>query len=100
MSQKSRLPLAYFSVIAMASMGTACSDDHDIDSDEQARRAYLGLDTSIEKSVNLGFDGFNSASSANIESQIVEGDDTGTLGFPPFSGHLTYAASTTVFAAS
>ncbi len=57
---------------------TACSDDA-IDSDEEARRAYLGLDTSIEKSLTLGFDGFNSASSANISPQQTTGDSSGTL---------------------
>ncbi len=60
------------------SLSAACSDD-DIDSDEEARRAYLGLDQSIEKSLNLGFDGFNAASSANIDPQMTDGDDTGTL---------------------
>jgi hypothetical protein len=51
----------------------ACSDDS-ISSDEQARRAYLGLDKSIGKSITLGFDGFNAASSANIDPQMVAGD--------------------------
>lgn len=57
----------------------ACGDDDAIDSDEQARRAYLGLDPSIEKSLELGFAGFNSATSANISPQATEGDATGTL---------------------
>lgn len=56
----------------------ACSSDG-VDSDEQARRAYLGLDKSIGKSINLGFDGFNMASSANITPQMTTGDKAGTL---------------------
>lgn len=56
----------------------ACSSDT-VSSDEQARRAYLGLDTSIGKSITLGFDGFNSASSANISPQMVAGDKAGML---------------------
>jgi hypothetical protein len=56
----------------------ACSSDG-IDSDEEARRAYLGLDGSIEKSINLGFDGFNTASSANISPQATTGTLAGTL---------------------
>ncbi len=56
----------------------ACGDD-DIDSDEAARRAYLGLDLSVEKALNLGFAGFNAASSANIDPQSGPGDATGTL---------------------
>lgn len=57
---------------------TACGDD-DISSDEQARRAYLGLDNSISKSLQLGFAGFNAASSANIPLQTTAGDASGTL---------------------
>lgn len=56
----------------------ACDGD-DIDSDEEARRAYLGLDTSIEKSITLGFQGFNAASSANIDPQSVTGTVAGNL---------------------
>jgi len=64
------------SVLALSAL--ACSDEG-IDSDEEARRAYLGLDTSIGKSLTLGFEGFNAASSANIPPQSTDGDDTGTL---------------------
>ena len=56
----------------------ACSDEA-IDSDEEARRAYLGLDASIEKSLNLGFAGFNAADSANIDPQAGTGDAAGAL---------------------
>jgi hypothetical protein len=63
-----------YSLILLA----ACSSN-DVDSDEQARRAYLGLDTSIEKSLALGFDGFNSASSANISPQVTTGTKAGML---------------------
>ena len=56
----------------------ACSDD-EIDSDEAARRAYLGLDTSIQKSIDLGFQGFNAATSANIDPQMTTGTKAGTL---------------------
>jgi hypothetical protein len=65
-------------VALLAAAGSGCSDDP-IDSDEEARRAYLGLDGSIEKSLNLGFDGFNAASSANIDPQATVGDAAGAL---------------------
>lgn len=69
--------LAY---ICVAVLAVGCGDDDDgIDSNEAARRAYLGLDGSIGKSLNLGFDGFNAASSANIDPQAGEGDEAGTL---------------------
>jgi hypothetical protein len=50
-----------------------------VTSEEQARRAYLGLDTHIDKSITLGFLGFNAASSANISPQMTKGTATGTL---------------------
>lgn len=50
-----------------------------MNSDEEARRAYLGLDGSVSKSLTLGFAGFNSASSANIDAQLVSGTSAGTL---------------------
>jgi hypothetical protein len=63
----------------VALLGAAACSDDPIDSDEEARRAYLGLDGSIEKSLNLGFDGFNAASSANIDPQTTTGDAAGAL---------------------
>jgi len=65
-------------LLAIALTG-ACGDDGEIDSDEAARRAYLGLDQSIEASIALGFDGFNAASSANIAAQAAPGLVSGTL---------------------
>src|SRR5687768_3706351 len=50
-----------------------------VKSDEDAQRAYLGLDRSIAKSLQLGFTGFNAASSANIAPQTATGDASGTL---------------------
>jgi hypothetical protein len=54
----------------------ACDD---ISSDEEAELAYLGLDTAVEKSLILGFDGFNAASSANIDAQSTTGGISGTI---------------------
>ena len=64
--------------ITLLGVFVGCSDDG-VDSDEEARRAYLGLDKSIEKSLNLGFAGFNAASSANIAPQAGTGDAAGTV---------------------
>ena len=71
-------------ILACSLLATAvgCSDDETVDSNEAARRAYLGLDGSIAKSITLGFQGFNAASSANIAPQMTVGtapDGTGTL---------------------
>ncbi len=67
-------------VLISAPLFAACSSDgDDIDSDEEARRAYYGLDESIGKSITLGFAGFNSASSANIAPQSDVGIAGGML---------------------
>ncbi|MGN6105660.1 MAG: hypothetical protein ACTHU0_11190 [Kofleriaceae bacterium] len=68
--------MALWMLAGLAAAG--CSDD-EIDSDEQARRAYYGLDDSIEQSITLGFAGFNSAQSANISPQMGAGLVGGTL---------------------
>lgn len=65
--------------ICLLALGTVACSDEGIDSNEEARRAYLGLDPSIGKSLALGFDGFNSATSANIDPQETTGDLAGTL---------------------
>jgi hypothetical protein len=65
---------ALATVVALA----ACGSD-EIDSNEQARRAYLGLDGSIAKAIKLGFDGYNMASSANIMPQTTAGLSAGTV---------------------
>jgi len=64
-----------FAIAALAFVG--CGDN--VNSPEDARRAYLGLDASIDKAITLGFAGFNSASSANISPQTTTGTATGKL---------------------
>lgn len=71
--------LSYLGVALALAATAACSDDA-LDSDEAARRAYLGLDPSIEKSLNLGFAGYNDdPQGANIRAQSTQGAATGTL---------------------
>ena len=50
-----------------------------VSSDEDAKRAYVALDGAVGKSLGLGFDGFNSATSANISPQTAAGDSAGML---------------------
>jgi hypothetical protein len=83
-----RMP--YLMVLMCAVLAAGCADDDEVNSDEQARRAYLGLDKSIEKSLNLGFDGFNAATSANIAPQMTAGDIAGTV---TVSGQVDQGAS-------
>jgi|SRR5690349_21199897 len=72
-----KLPLACLLCSLLAACGG--DDDDDVDSNEEARRAYLGLDLSIEKSLDLGMQGFREANSANIDDQEGTGDETGTI---------------------
>ncbi|HZH03014.1 MAG TPA: hypothetical protein VEY30_04455 [Myxococcaceae bacterium] len=58
-------------------LASACGDG--VDSERQAEQAYQGLDQAIAKSLQLGFDGFNAASSANIPPQTAPGGLSGTL---------------------
>ncbi|HEY0133707.1 MAG TPA: hypothetical protein VGB85_06490 [Nannocystis sp.] len=44
-----------------------------------ARQAYLGLDRAIDRAIDLGFAGFNAASSANIPEQSQAGDLSGLM---------------------
>ena len=50
-----------------------------VNSPEDAKKSYLGLDASIDKALTLGFNGFNSANSANISPQMTTGTKTGTM---------------------
>ena len=66
-------------IVILGLSTTGCGDGDDIDSDTEARWAYLGLDRAIDRAINLGFDGFNAASSANIPTQSGIGDVDGTM---------------------
>ncbi len=66
-----------FAVIVLCSL--SCGGGNAVSSEQQARLAYLGLDKAVGKSMQLGFDGFNAASSANIAPQSTTGLKSGTL---------------------
>lgn len=63
--------------LVFAAFSAGCGEG--VGSEEDARRAYEGLDASIDKAIDLGFDGFNAASSANIPPQSADGDKGGTM---------------------
>lgn len=65
------IPLFFLLVLA------ACGDG--VTDARSARAAYLGLDAAVEKALNLGFKGFNEATSANIPPQATTGDVRGTM---------------------
>src|SRR5215470_1521347 len=58
----------------------ACSNE--VNSTDDAKKAYLGLDTSVDKAIQLGFEGYNEvggAPGANIASHGLDGGTSGTL---------------------
>ncbi len=67
------------SLVIASTCLTACGSDAKVDSDEEARRAYLALDESIGKSLTLGFAGFGAGDNANIPDQMDVGLEAGTL---------------------
>lgn len=58
---------------------SACKDRGEVDNEEAARAAYLGLDRGIDRALKLGFDGYNAASNANIPEQSEPGDLSGMM---------------------
>lgn len=70
-----------FLLFAMLGLMLGCGSG--VSSDEQARRAYSGLDASIDKAIQLGFDGFNAnmtgGGGANIPTEKANGTVSGTL---------------------
>jgi hypothetical protein len=77
-------------IVTVASLVCACGNGN-VSSTDQAKQAYLGLDASIDKAIQAGFDGFNSATSANIAPQTKSGAVTGTL---TVTGQVDQGAST------
>ena len=57
---------------------TACNRDG-VKDEQDARRAFIGLETMIENAMDLAFDGFNAASSANIADQTRAGAISGAM---------------------
>ena len=68
-----------FKFVLLSALLGACGSSDAVDSNEQARRAYLGIDPSIQTSLGLGFAGFNAATSANIPTETAAGVGAGTL---------------------
>lgn len=64
---------------AVAVLASCGGGGNTVANEENARRAYLGLDRSIDKALDLAMQGYNMASSANIPALQTTGDVAGTL---------------------
>lgn len=66
---------------SLGSLGSLVIGCHtgNVDNEEAARRAYLGLDRAIDRALKLGFDGYNAATNANIPEQSEPGGASGMM---------------------
>jgi hypothetical protein len=71
-------PIVALAALSVLSAIAACGGG--VSSEEEARKAYLGLDPSVDKAINLGFDGYNfNPNGANIQPQTADGGVSGTM---------------------
>jgi hypothetical protein len=69
----------HFLVPFLAALALVGCGGDGVSSAADAEAAYKGLDSSIDQAIQLGFDGFNAASSATIPPQTGKGAKTGTM---------------------
>lgn len=74
-----RSVLHLLAAVLLAPAGCSKPDSDAVVSEESARLAYLGLDRAIDRAIDLGFAGFNAASSANIPEQVDDGELSGRM---------------------
>ncbi len=79
MMNRNQLGLSLFATVTALALGLAGCGGDGVSSAADAETAYKGLDSSIDQAIQLGFDGFNAASSANIPAQTGKGTTTGTM---------------------
>src|SRR5215472_18854182 len=66
-------------LVALTFLGAFAACGGGVNSTDDAKKAYLGLDPSVDKAITLGFAGFNSATSANISPQSADGGVSGMM---------------------
>src|SRR5262245_23246021 len=73
-------PIIAVAALSFLAAFAACSNE--VNSTDDAQKAYLGLDTSVDKAIQLGFEGYNEvggASGANIDLHGMDGGTSGTI---------------------
>ena len=67
-------------LVALTFLAAFAACGNDVSSTGDAQKAYLGLDTSVDKAIQLGFDGYNlDPTGANIQPQTANGGVAGTM---------------------
>jgi len=74
-----RRSLLCLSVLALSLVQCGGGPNGAVDDELEAELAYLGLDRSIDRAIDLGFKGFNEAKSATIPEQSEAGELSGTM---------------------
>lgn len=75
-----RRSLVRLPVLTLALSLVDCGGDEGAVNDPvSAELSYIGLDRAIDRAIDLGFDGFNAADSANIPEQTDNGELTGRM---------------------
>ena len=75
-----RRSLLRLPVLALALSLVNCGGNEGAVNDPvSAELSYIGLDRAIDRAIDLGFDGFNAADSANIPEQTDNGELTGRM---------------------
>ncbi|HEY0134842.1 MAG TPA: hypothetical protein VGB85_12200 [Nannocystis sp.] len=76
-----RRSLLRLPVLALALSLVHCGGGKEgaVDDPVSAELSYIGLDRAIDRAIDLGFDGFNAADSANIPEQTDAGELTGRM---------------------
>jgi hypothetical protein len=71
-------PIFVLAALTLLAAFAACGNG--VSSTEDAQKAYLGLDSSVDKAIQLGFDGYNfNPNGANIQPQSADGGVSGTM---------------------
>jgi len=72
-------PIVTLVALTFLAAFAACGSDN-VSSTEDAQKAYLGLDPSVDKAITLGFAGYNAPlNGANISEQTADGGTSGTM---------------------
>ena len=73
-------PTSIVAIAALAFLSAFAACGGGVSSEADAKKAYMGLDTSVDKAIQLGFDGYNAnPNGANILPQSADGGVSGTM---------------------
>ena len=73
-------PTSIVAIVALAFLSAFAACGGGVSSEADAKKAYMGLDTSVDKAIQLGFDGYNAnPTGANIQPQSADGGVSGNM---------------------